>query len=178
MSLKLNNISLRTPEPQDLDLLYIWENDPSVWMVSQTLTPYSKYNLEEYIRESSGDLLSRRQTRFMIDFEDTSNNITIGTIDLFEYDPVNRRAGIGILIGQQEYRLQGHATTAIQLMQKYAFTVLHLEQIYCTISEDNESSIRLFEKSGFLQTGRFPRWIRHTENWKAALFMQCFNRDE
>jgi len=42
------SISLRAVEPADIDLLYHWENDTSIWKVSNTLTPYSHFQIEEY----------------------------------------------------------------------------------------------------------------------------------
>ena len=38
-------VALRALEPTDLDILYTWENDPRVWTVSGTLTPYSRQML-------------------------------------------------------------------------------------------------------------------------------------
>ena len=47
--LENRSISLRAPEPEDLDLLYLWENEPSIWHVSGTLTPFSRYILKQYL---------------------------------------------------------------------------------------------------------------------------------
>ena len=44
MSELLSNatLTLRALEPTDLDTLYRWENDTSVWVVSDTIAPYSR----------------------------------------------------------------------------------------------------------------------------------------
>ena len=42
-------IQLRALEPSDLDFLYDLENDQCLWTVSNTLVPFSKYTLKEYI---------------------------------------------------------------------------------------------------------------------------------
>jgi len=49
-------ITLRAIEPEDIELLYSWENDPEIWEVSHTLVPYSKYILALYIKNSDKDI--------------------------------------------------------------------------------------------------------------------------
>ena len=44
--MKYKNIKLRALEPEDLELLYEWENNDSNWMISNTISPFSKYILE------------------------------------------------------------------------------------------------------------------------------------
>ncbi|MDP4226269.1 MAG: GNAT family N-acetyltransferase, partial [Bacteroidota bacterium] len=35
-------VRLRALEPSDVEILYNWENDTSVWQISGTLSPFSK----------------------------------------------------------------------------------------------------------------------------------------
>ena len=46
----LNNdrIYLRAVEPEDLDIMYEMENDPSMWDISNFTVPYSRYVLRQY----------------------------------------------------------------------------------------------------------------------------------
>ena len=37
-----DTIALRPLEPTDLDTLYQWENDTALWVVSDTVAPYSR----------------------------------------------------------------------------------------------------------------------------------------
>ena len=92
--LKGENLSMRALEPSDLELLYEWENDSSIWKVSQTLTPYSKHILSKFLENAHLDIFTTKQLRLMI----VKDGLSIGTIELFDYDPVNSRAGLGILI--------------------------------------------------------------------------------
>lgn len=50
--LQNKTVCLRAPEPEDLELLYSWENNPEWWEIGNTLAPYSRYLLKEYIAES------------------------------------------------------------------------------------------------------------------------------
>jgi len=47
--LSYGKVRLRSLEPEDLELLYLWENDPSIWKVSNTLVPFSRFILRQYL---------------------------------------------------------------------------------------------------------------------------------
>ena len=73
-------IRLRALEPEDLELLYRWENNPDLWELGNTMSPYSRYILKEYIRESHRDIFDTRQLRLMIELRSTG--AAIGTVDI------------------------------------------------------------------------------------------------
>ncbi len=89
-------ITLRAPEPDDLELLYAWENDTRLWTVGRANAPYSRSQLAEYISNYDADIYSQRQLRMIIVENATSQ--PIGAIDLYDFDPLNLRAGVGILV--------------------------------------------------------------------------------
>ena len=169
MKLKNERITLRAIEPSDIDVLYQWENDTDNWNVSNTQTPFSRFVLEEYIASAHQDIYSVKQLRLMISNEE---NKAIGSIDLFDFDPNNLRAGIGILIAEKTDRKKGYASEALNLLIDYSFSSLNLHQLYCNITIDNEASILLFQKHGFLITGMKKEWIRDGEKYKDELLLQ------
>jgi diamine N-acetyltransferase len=164
------NILLRAPEPEDLDYLYLWENDPGVWHVSNTLAPFSRFTLKNYIENSHLDIYQARQLRLMIDLKDTG--VPIGTIDLFDFDPYHQRAGIGILIGDVMERNKGYAAESVDLMIDYSFGILKLHQLYCNIGADNMNSIRLFLSKNFLKCGERKDWLRTDDGWQSEFIFQ------
>ena len=176
MLFEKGNIKLRAVEPADLDVLYAWENDPSVWNVSQTISPFSKYTLKEYCAYANSDILATKQLRLMINIQESGKTITVGAIDLFDYDPVNRRAGMGVLIGNKSYRKKGIASDAIEIFIEYAFSVLNLHQIHCLISENNKASLELFSKLKFSKLGIINDWILHSNKWENVHFLQRINK--
>ncbi|NVO21024.1 MAG: GNAT family N-acetyltransferase [Bacteroidetes bacterium] len=172
------NILLRAPEPTDIDLLYRWENDQRVWHLGNTLAPYSHFEIEQFVLNSAHDIYSSKQLRFMIDWHKASEGaITIGSIDLFDFDPHHRRAGIGILI-DEPYRRKGLATEALLLLADYCFHTLNLHQIYCNIENDNQESIRLFTRVGYKTCGLRKQWILHNKKWCDELMLQLINPDD
>ena len=172
--MKAKDIHLRALEPEDIGFLYRWENDPEVWRVSETTAPYSKYVLKRYIETSHLDIYETKQQRFVIVHSQT--NIPVGAIDLFDFDPFNRRAGVGILIYDEQMRGKGFAAQALDKLVEYAFDVLGLHQLYCNIPTDNTPSYELFSRSGFIQAGIRRDWIRVGEQWKDELTLQLINK--
>jgi diamine N-acetyltransferase len=171
------NLRLRALEPHDIETLYEWENDTSVWKVSNTLTPFSKFQMEEYVLNTQNDIFATRQLRLMVDLiKPTDEDTSVGTIDLFDFDPIHFRAGVGILI-REAFREKGYAGEALSIMIRYAFKILPLHQLYCNISPDNESSIQLFENLGFVRCGIKHDWISEGEQWKDEWMFQLINQN-
>ena len=175
MMLEKGKIKLRAVEPTDLEILYAWENNISVWEVSQTISPFSKYTLKEYCDYAKTDIQTAKQLRLMIDFYDEGKTITVGAVDLFDYDAINRRSGIGILIGNENYREKGIAFTSIEILINYAFSVLNLHQLYCYISENNKASLSLFKKLQFINCSKINDWVLNSNKWENVCFMQIIN---
>jgi len=156
--LQSKKIRLRALEPNDIDILYNWENDQEVWHLSNTVTPYSRYLLEQYVINSDQDIYTAKQLRLMIDKTDGEDIETIGAIDLFDFDPVNHRAGVGILIIKNK-RKKGYAQEALEILTNYCFSVLQLHQLYCNITVDNKTSLNLFKKQNFEIIGIKKDWL-------------------
>jgi diamine N-acetyltransferase len=167
-------VSLRAVEPDDLDLLYELENNPEWWHLSNTVAPFSQFVLEQYIMNAHLDIYSTKQLRLMIVAGIDNKTQTAGTIDLFDFDPVNLRAGVGILVSKA-LQNKGIASEALELLIDYGFNTLNLHQLYCGICTDNESSLKLFQKYGFKITGTREQWIRNRQQWVDEYFLQRFN---
>jgi len=159
-TLQGNNCYLRALEPEDIDHVYLAENDEDLWSVGETLVPFSKYVLKEYLANSHRDIFDVRQLRLVI-CESRSHNV-VGLIDLFDFDPHNLRAGIGIVITGESDKRKGFASEAIALLKKYCAVHLKVHQLYANIEEDNKPSISLFEKAGFELVGIKKEWRRKT----------------
>ena len=166
-------IVLRAVEPEDISLLYLWENDRKVWHLSNTLTPFSRFQLKRYIEADSSNIHAIQQLRMMIDCREPGKHVrTVGSIDLFELDPLHQRAGLGILIASDDDRRQGYAYEAVLQMIDYSRKVLFLHQLFCNIPATNTASIKLFGKAGFEITGTKKDWLRTETGWEDELLLQ------
>ena len=172
LSLKGEHIYLRALEPKDLDFLYQLENDTSIWEISGTVKPYSKKVLKLYLENAHRDIYDVKQLRLCIC---NTKDDCIGLIDLFDFDPKNRRAGMGIVIADPNQRNKGLGAEAISLLCEYVFSVLDLNQLYANILEDNEASIKLFQKMGFKKIGVKEQWIRTSAGFKNEIMFQKIN---
>lgn len=168
------NIFLRAPEPGDIDVLYVWENDPEVWTCGTTLVPFSKYILSKYLESAHLEIFETHQLRLMIGLKKSHNRL-IGTIDLFDYDAYHNRAGIGILIADKTEQRKGYATQALRLVIDYCFKILGLNQLYCNVEFNNEPSIKLFVKEGFEIVGLKKSWTRRGTTYVDEYLLQLLN---
>ena len=93
------SLKYRSVELSDLDILYNWENDDEVMNFGLTNMPLSKDFLIRYIQKANLDIQTTQQYRFIIE----NNSVVIGCIDIFDFDAIHRRAGVGILL-DKKYR--------------------------------------------------------------------------
>ena len=164
----MNKIRLRALEPEDIESMYLWENDESLWATSNTHAPFSKHVLTQYIIEAQQyDLQTSRQLRLVID----DNGMAVGCIDLCNIDIFNHRANIGILINSN-LRQQHYATSAITELCSFAKKHLQMHQLCAEILTENMASLRLFEKCGFEHTGTKKDWYLENGTYKDVAIYQ------
>lgn len=173
MTLKGQNIYLRALEPEDLEFIYTIENDESIWEISHTQTPYSRFLIRQYLENAHQDIYEVKQLRLAICLSDSSE--AVGLIDLFDFDPQHSRAGIGILIQQSKDRNKGIGSEALQLLIDYAFSQLQLHQLYANIGTENEASLQLFAKFGFQKIGIKKQWNKVNNVYKDEALFQLIN---
>jgi len=170
--MRSGNINLRAPEPGDLGLMYLYENNTDIWLYSETSRPFSKYTLEEYIKTAHDDIYATRQLRFVIEMAGDKQNKAIGFVDLYDFDPMHRRAGVGILIGDETERRKGYAGAALKLLAEYAFQTLNLHQLYCLIESSHQHSLKLFSNAGFGKSAELTDWLLKKGSWCPVVMMQ------
>ena len=156
ITLKGENIYLRALEPNDLEFVYAMENDQSIWEVSNTQTPYSRFLVKQYLENAHQDIYEAKQLRLAICQDEDFP--ALGLIDLFDFDPKNNRAGIGIVIQGTENRKQNIGTEALELFIRDSFYYLNLPHFLANNEPKNEASIGLFTKFGFQIIGTKKDW--------------------
>ena len=172
LTLKGDNIYLRALEPEDLDFVLEVENTEEFWEISSTRVPYSRYLIKKYIQNSHRDIFEVKQLRLMICNPDGKK---LGMIDVFDLEPRDRRAALGILIINKEDREKGYGTEVLSLITSYCFTHLGLHQIYADVAADNSASIRLFEKSNFKKVGIKKDWVLTKGKFKDEILYQLIH---
>ncbi|PJB13213.1 MAG: GNAT family N-acetyltransferase [Flavobacteriales bacterium CG_4_9_14_3_um_filter_40_17] len=168
LSLRNAYCQLRALEPDDLNFLLKIENDESLWKISNTQIPYSKYLLTEYIKNAGEDIYTAKQLRLVICLRDGE---AIGLLDFFDFEPKHKRAGLGIVLNEA-HRNKGIGNAVLSLVKEYAKNSLDLHQLYANIGEHNSASLKLFEKSGFQKTGTKIDWIYDAGFYENEIMLQ------
>ena len=168
--LKTDKIYLRALEPEDLEFLFKWENSIDIWQDSNTLAPFSRFVIKEFIERSlSENVFEVGQVRLMIC--STQDNSVVGTADIFDIDPINSRSAVGLLI-DNSHRGKGYAKDALDLLCSYASNTLLLNQLYVHIATDNSSCLNLFDRSDFEKCGTLKSWIKTKNGYKDVFVYQ------
>ena len=171
-------MKLRKIEPSNLPFLYQWENDASVWADGSNHNPLSQQDLRDYIESTTGDIYKDGQLRLVIESVSPKDGLsaersvsetvcqqsglTLGCIDLFDFDPRNRRAGLGMYIAP-EYRGKGVGKEALRLLEEYAFGFLHLRVLYAIISTKNIACTALYRNAGYTPSSPLPAWTLESD---------------
>lgn len=162
-----NTGMLRALEPQDLEWLYGIENDAQWFYLGISKEPWSRAVLANYINSQPGNLVRDGQLRLVLE----ADGAAIGALDLYDYDPFARKAGIGIVLSEQA-RGKGHAKAALRAFMDYATGTLGLQMLYAVVPDKNAPSVGLFETAGFTKQGMLKRWVLSSGQFQDALFYQ------
>lgn len=163
-------VFLRALEPEDVEILYAWENDMSLWEVSDTLLPFSRHALKRYVEEAHRDIYEVKQLRMVVC--KSADHTPVGLADLYDLDPFHRRAGLGILIHDKDERRHGYASESLRQMLDYCLFILGLHQVFACIPVSNTASVQLFEALSFSPAGRYKEWLRRGDGWEDMLLYQ------
>ena len=152
-------IHLRKLEPDDLPFLYRWENDALCWSDAANHNLLSQHDLREYIAQSTGDIYRDGQLRLIVEEyeESASHKLTLGCIDLFDFDPRNRRAAIGMYIAP-DFRGRGIGQEAVRMLEEYAFGYLHLRVLYAIIRVTNHACSHIYRLRQVIPTSELRAW--------------------
>ncbi len=164
-----SRVVLRAVEPSDVDYLYEWENDVELWGVSGTIAPFSHHTIAQFVEAQQVDIFISRQMRLMICRAE--DGVAVGALDIFEFDPLHRRAGVGILVERASRRL-GYAADALLTFERYAADLLALRLLWCNVEEDNRASLSLFRSLGYETIGVKRNWNITPEGFSSEIMMQ------
>ena len=167
MILTDHHISIRHASLEDVEAIFQWENNKDHWFVSNTQVPFTREQIIQFIRFEN-DIYGSNQTRFMIL---NADGLPLGCIDLFDFDPVNMRVGVGVLIDPQ-FRGKGYGKAAIALVMKYCAEELKVRQLYAEVLESNRASQVIFESMGFTESGKKKQWMLDGETFVDQIFYQ------
>lgn len=172
MLLRNERIRLRALSRADLPLMERWENDTSLWQYGSTVAPFNQDLLNEFLSSYTADIYAQKQLRFIAEHLH-GDRLSIGAVDLYDFDPFNSRVAVGILI-DRAWQGQGFAKECIETVTEYALEYLGLKQCYALVAVNNEISRRLFSSCGYTQSAVLKSWFRQGSEYVDALYYQKF----
>ena len=133
---------------EDAGIFTEWLND---FQTSDYIGRSSQIMTQEVEKEYLEKHLNDEASFFII--EEKTNKL-IGTVSLEHISHVNRRATLGIFIGDKESRNKGYGAEAINLILDYGFNYLNINNIKLDVLGFNERAIACYKKCGFKEYGR------------------------
>jgi len=172
LTLQGEKVYLRAVEPEDLDFVHEIENNENFWEISATQSPYSKFLIRQYIENAHRDIYDIKQLRLVIC---TKRGRAVGLIDVFDLEPRDKRAAIGILIANKKDRRKGFGSESLSLLCNYCFTHLGLHQVYANVTANNKESMKIFENNGFRKIGLKKDWTLFNGEYKDEWLYQLIS---
>lgn len=167
-------IRLRSMEAEiDTPYLSQWEGDSDAWISSGVLNPIAASAIEAHIIRSSTALVDHGQMDLMI--ETILEGKPIGYVQLYDYDPINQRLGLGVYIAPS-YRKQRYAYEAMTLLHNYAWRRMNCQMLYAQVIATNIPSRKLFESLGYELTATLRDWYKFNNRYHDLLYYQLWNR--
>jgi RimJ/RimL family protein N-acetyltransferase len=140
-------VKLRLLERSDLARSIKWLNDPEIMKLLGRRHPMSMAEEEKWYE----DYLKAGKSRiFAIEDE---NGEHVGNIGLHNIDKENRRASLGIVIGERERWGRGYGSAALMVALKYAFRELGLHKVSLRVFQTNKRAIKSYSRCGFKKEG-------------------------
>lgn len=158
---------LRAPERSDLDWLHDLENNSNLWYLGFSKEPFNTEVLKNYLDQQPGSLLRDGQLRLILSHEGQP----VGALDLYDYDPFARKAGVGIVLDAAHHG-KGWSKAALTAFESYVFGTLGLRSVYAMIPSQNAPSIGLFEGLGYQKIGELKDWVLHHGAFESAVLYQ------
>ena len=167
-------VNLRAPELTDLELDFTWINDREVTRFLNARYPMSLAAEEAWLRELVTKRMSHEHVTFAIETKDGRH---IGNTNLFNVVPEDRRAELGIMIGEKDCWSRGFGTDAVRTLVRFAFDEMNLHRVQLHTYAYNERAIAAYRKACFVEEGRL-RAFRYTAGaYHDAIVMAVVRED-
>jgi RimJ/RimL family protein N-acetyltransferase len=167
-------VRLRAIEPEDLDQLLIWRNQPEFRRYFREYRELSHADQQQWY---ASKVVNDPSTRMFSIVKDGSGEL-MGACGLCYIDWINRNADFSIYIGYDHLYIDDvYAVDAgIQLL-KYGIEELAMHRIWAEIYDFDESKKKFFSRLGFVLDGRHRETHWAEGAWHDSLFYGLLDKD-
>lgn len=142
--MKNSSVNLRPVEKEDLDALFKWRNDETIFtQLGGGFFPVSKTEMSKWMDNFSK--VDKTNIRFIIETEDRA----VGFISLSNIDYKNKNGDLGLYIGEVEYHGKGIASKALSELEEFSKNHLGLKKIKLLMNNNNIAAARLYQNKGY-----------------------------
>ncbi len=141
---------MRVVEPADLDDLLVVHADDDVTRFLPYVTWRSIDDARAWHARIVGLESDGRLRQYVV--VDRGDARVVGSVLIFNVEPVHRRAELGYALGRRDWR-RGVMSEALDAFVAVAFDALELRRMEAHVDPRNAPSIRLLERLGFVREG-------------------------
>jgi RimJ/RimL family protein N-acetyltransferase len=134
---------------EDAEQYCQWLND---FEVAQNLLIFNQQLSLEREKAILNDMVKNDAKIFGI--IDQKNDKLIGNCSIFKINHRNRKAEVGIFIGDKDHWSKGFGTEALSLLVDFGFNILNLNNILLEVFDFNHRAKKCYEKVGFKLIGK------------------------
>ena len=168
-------VNLRAPEMGDLERNARWINDREVTQYLSMRYELSMAAEEAWMRDVTGKPLSYDRPFFAIE---TTDGEHIGNTNLFAVAPEDRKAKLGIMIGEKACWSKGYGSDALRTLLRFAFDEMNLNRVELDVFAFNERAIAAYRKCGFVEEGRRRQALYRGGAYHDVLVMSVLRGDD
>lgn len=161
---------------ENIDLCAIRDDDEAIelytkWMNDEDVLQYfSSVNVTTPAGERKWAAKHSENEDYVFNIV-TKKGTLIGNCDI-SVSNVGVVGGIGIAIGEKDFRGKGYGTEAIRLLLKFGFEELRLNNIHLNVLSYNERAIKCYKKAGLKECGRL-----HKALWKKGKYIDMIQME-
>ena len=168
-------VRLRAVEREDVTKFHEWVNDPEVTRGLALYLPMSFADEENWF--NSLTKRDQKEKPLAIEIRKGKNWKLIGNCGVFDFDPVNSSAELGIMIGEKSEWNKGYGSEVMSLLMKHCFETLNLNRVFLKVYTENIRAVRSYEKAGFVLEGRLREAVYKFGKYDDILIMSVLRSE-
>jgi len=133
-------------------MAYIFENHPKA-EIKRILGHRSERDYEKEASKHKNGYASYNRSFKLFLLTDKASGTIIGRCGIHNWNAEHRRAEVGYVMEDEQFKRQGLMTEALGTILEYGFSHLNLNRIEALVGAGNVPSLRLMEKFGFVREG-------------------------
>ena len=173
VSLRDGVIAIGPVLPEDIARLFLWLNDAQSAATDMNFRPVNCLDFSDWLDQN---IRQAAQMLFIIRSLEPAR--AIGFLIFKNFNLAFRSAEIGMRIGEEQDRGQGHGSRALALALDYAWNGLNLRRVSLTAFTGNKRAIAAYGRAGFKEEGVMRNAAYVGGQWHDVMMMAALNPRE